>query len=94
LKPPSEEDDNEWSRRRNCLVLRLGLPNLCCCQGESKVAAAAGKAGILLLLRKASHASQDTDPVHLEREADGGETLGIGLQLDSSTCALNRTIFC
>lgn len=53
------------------------------------MAEAAGQAGILLLLRKASHASAGNDPMHFEREADGEKALGIGLQQEA--CRAHNT---
>ena len=42
------------------------------------MAEAAGKADVLLFLRKAGHVAQDNNPVYLKREADRQEALGVG----------------
>jgi len=41
------------------------------------VAQALGQIYVLLLLREASHVSQNTNTLHFEREADGKKTLGV-----------------
>ena len=52
------------------------MPDLCCCQREGRVAQAVSKIYVLLHLWEASYVSQDTNALHLTREADREKALG------------------
>ncbi|MBA7671016.1 hypothetical protein ES703_79165 [subsurface metagenome] len=45
------------------------------------MAQAIGQSSILLFLWQASHVSQDTNTLHIKREADGQKTLGVAKQI-------------